>query len=106
MIETNIMLNPYGFNAELISIGRILIANIGECEEKPLLTHFEAEYYNYFYMLGDGRWGIIYRHNRKEDIYALLTRVFSNKHNTHVPSENKVALDHYNSFTKRLNPLN
>ncbi len=104
MIEVNIALNPYGLDYEKLTIGKILIANIGKYDEKEISKpHGGRNYYNYMYMFADKRWGIIYRHDRSEDIYALLTRVFTNKHNMHEPTEFK---EQYFRFLERLNTLN
>ena len=54
------------------------------------------------YMFADKRCDIV-RHDRSEDIYELLTRIFSNKHQIHEPTEFK---EQYFSLLKRLNPLN
>ena len=104
MIEINIALNPYGLDYENLTIGEILIANIGKYDGKDIpKPHSGRDYYNYMYMFADKRWGIVYRHDRSEDIYALLTRIFSNKHQIHEPTEFK---EQYLSLLKRLNPPN
>ena len=101
MIEINIALNPYGLDYENLTIGEILIANIGKYDGKDIPKPHSVRYY-YMYMFADKRWGIV-RHDRSEDIYALLTRIFSNKHQIHEPTEFK---EQYFSLLKRLNPLN
>ena len=101
MIEINIALNPYGLDYENLTIGEILIANIGKYDGKDIPKPHRGRYY-YMYMFADKRWGIV-RHDRSEDIYVLLTRIFSNKHQIHEPTEFK---EQYLSLLKRLNPLN
>lgn len=75
MIDINIVLNPHGTDQECRSIGRILIANIGRWEDKTLPpTHSKHNYYNYVWVTEDGHFGLVKRHDRAENIYALLAR--------------------------------
>lgn len=75
MIDIEIKLNPYGQDQEGTPIGRILIANVGKWEDKTLPpTHSQHNYYNYVYVLEDGHFGLVKRHDRAEDVYALLAR--------------------------------
>ena len=75
MIDIEIKLNPYGTDQECRSIGRILIANVGRWKDKTLpLTHSKHNYYNYVWVTEDGHFGLVKRHDRAENIYALLAR--------------------------------
>ena len=75
MIDIAIKLNPYGQDLECTSIGRILIANVGRWEDKTLPpTHSKHNYYNYVWVTEDGHFGLVRRHDRAENIYALLAR--------------------------------
>lgn len=75
MIDIEINLNPYGQDQQVTQIGRILIANVGKWEDKSLPpTHSKHNYYNYVYVLENGHFGLVKRHDRSEDIYALLAR--------------------------------
>lgn len=75
MIDIEINLNPYGQDQQVTQIGRILIANVGKWEDKSLPpTHSKHNYYNYVYVLENGHFGLVKRHDRNEDIYALLAR--------------------------------
>lgn len=75
MIDIEIKLNPYGQDLECTPIGRILIANVGKWWDKTLPpTHSKHNYYNYVYVLEDSSFGLVRRHDRAENIYALLAR--------------------------------
>ena len=75
MIDIEIKLNPYGQDLECTPIGRILIANVGRWEDKTLPpTHSKHNYYNYVWVTEDKSFGIVKRHDRAENIYALLAR--------------------------------
>ena len=75
MIDIEIKLNPYGTDQECRSIGRILIAIVGRWEDKTLPpTHSKHNYYNYVWVTEDKSFGIVRKHDRAENIYALLSR--------------------------------
>lgn len=75
MIDIEIKLNPYGRDLECTPIGRIIIANAGPWEDKTLPpTHSKHNYYNYVHDLDDSSFGLVRRHDRAENIYALLAR--------------------------------
>ena len=108
MIEIEIKLNPYGNDLEKEVIGKILIANIGKWDDKSLPqihSSHKHNYYNYVYVLSDGRVGVVKRHDRSEDIYALLARCMNPSSIVQLescsPKERLTIL----SLLERLNPV-
>ena len=107
MIDIEIKLNPYGQDLECTPIGRILIANVGKCEDKTLpSTHSKHNYYNYVYVLENGHFGLVRRHDRAEDIYSLLSRCMHISSRFSWDSLNSNEQETIKRLLERLNPLN
>ena len=108
MLEIEIKLNPYGSDLGKEAIGKILIANIGKWEDKSLpLTHSSTKhnYYNYVYVLSDGCIGVVKRHDRSEDIFALLARCMNPSSKVHLENCNANERKTILSLLERLNPV-
>lgn len=89
MLMTNINLYPYGDSSKCEVVGGIAIANIGE--HKPvLITHDKTVYYDYMFAFADGRWGIVHRHDRRQDVYSLMKRVFEAKLYDDMPDDDSL----------------
>lgn len=86
MLMTNINLYPYGDSSKCEVVGGIAIANIGE--HKPILiTHDKTVYYDYIFAFANGKWGIVRRHDRRQDVYSLMKRVFEAELYDDMPEE-------------------
>lgn len=89
MLMTNINLYPYGDSSKCEVVGGIAIANIGE--HKPILiTHDKTVYYDYIFAFANGKWGIVRRHDRRQDVYSLMKRVFEAELYDDMPDDNRL----------------
>ena len=89
MLMTNIALYPYGDSSKCEVVGGIAIANI--VEHKPvLITHDKTVYYDYMFAFADSRWGIVRRHDRRQDVYSLMKRVFEAKLYDDMPDDEQL----------------
>lgn len=103
MIDIEIKLNPYGQDLECTPIGNILIANTGRWVDKTLPpTHSKHNYYNYVCVLGDGTFRIVRRHDRAENIYALLARCLAVEAKVEASFLTKVEKDTITRLLERL----
>lgn len=89
MLMTNINLYPYGDSSKCEVVGGIAIANIGE--HKPLLiAHDKTVYYDYIFAFANGKWGIVRRHDRRQDVYSLMKRVFEAELYDDMPDDDRL----------------
>lgn len=89
MLMTNINLYPYGDSSKCEVVGGIAIANIGE--HKPILiTHDKTVYYDYIFAFANGKWGIVRRHDRRQDVYSLMKRVFEAELYDDMPDDDRL----------------
>ena len=89
MLMTNINLYHYGDSSKCEVVGGIAIANIGE--HKPILiTHDKTVYYDYIFAFANGKWGIVRRHDTRQDVYSLMKRVFEAELYDYMPDDERL----------------